>query len=265
VAAYALPALQLATLAGLDQAEFYFALQYAVALNPTLTPKQAKVSTGITRALIEQVGQKVNTQAQPVWLEERDAFEPSRFLLASVLAYRLSQLNDEQLTRFAEARSGDDSLLYMAAHALYMWDALRVDPDRFIIERSQIPARLVMVGGPAEKIFRRARVSLLQLYPTDNTRKTAQAFSEIGRVPPYYPAQLDPVIGGKNRPTLDEILKLEDPDVRRDLLYLLIGISENISFADIKPISKGVLSQVQRDDLQAALDSLTEVTKQLES
>ena len=29
-----------------------------------------------------------------------------------------------------------------------------------------------------------------------------------------------------------------DPDVRRDLLYLLIAISENVLFADIKQIGK---------------------------
>lgn len=265
VAAYALPTLQLASSAGLSVAEFYWAMQYSVALNSQLSTAQAKQSVALTQEYIKAISAQVQTKAKPIWLEERDAFEPARFLLAALLAYRLSQQADEQILRFADARDGDDSLLYMAAHALYMYDPLNIDPSRFIVERDQTPAKLIMVGGPAEKIFRKARLILLSQYPTDDTRQTAQAYSEIGRMPPYYPAPLDPVIGDDNRPTLDEILTLDDLDVRRDLLYLLVGLSENTSFSDLKRISKGSITQDQRDDLQISIEKLTEVIKQLES
>lgn len=264
VAAYALPTLQLADQSNL-RAEFYTALQYAVALNPQLSAEQARQASVLTQAYIKAISTELQTNEIPIWLEERDAFEPSRYLLAALMAYKLSQQADEQVLQFADKRDGDDSLLYMAAHALYMWDPLRIDPDRFITNRTQIPERLVMVGGPAEKIFRKARLALLSQYPTDLTRQTAQAYSPIGRIPPYYPAPLDPVIGNYSRPALNEILVLEDPDIRRDLLYLLIGFSERITFTDIKQIGKGNVTQNQRDDLETALERLVEVVKQLES
>lgn len=265
VAAYALPALQLAGQAGLPNAEFYTALQYAIALNPQLSAERASQSVTLTQAYIKAVGAQLKIDTTPVWLEERDVFEPGRFLLAALLANKLSQEADDQILRFADTRDGDDSLLYMAAHALYMWDPLSIEPNRFLVNRQQIPEKLVMVGGPAERIFRKARLVLLSQYPTDPTRQTAQAYSEIGRIPPYYPAPLDPVIGGENSPTLNEILTLKDPDVRRDLLYLLIAISENVLFADIKQIGKGILTPNQKDDLEAALVKLLDVVRQLES
>ncbi|MDA1079983.1 MAG: hypothetical protein O2840_04835, partial [bacterium] len=157
-AAYALPAIQEAGRQEISP-EFYFAERFSTEIG-NLPPQQAKQNVQVMKLLISSASELVkNPNVQ--WLEEQDPFEADRFLFMAMMADQLSKIADEQIMRFAENRDGDDSLLYMAAHALYMWDPLDIEPNKFIVERPIIPNKLLMVGGPAEKIFYRARQALM--------------------------------------------------------------------------------------------------------
>lgn len=263
IAAYALPTLQEAGRLGISP-EYYFAKRFSTEVDEALSPEQASKSVEISKQLIQGVTTLTDAPTEISWLTERDPFEDDRFLFMSIMAYQLSMVADEQISRFAESRDGDNSMLYMAAHCLYMWDPLDIDPGKFIVDRSQTPERLLMIGGPAEKIFYKARQILIGKYPT-TLRETTQSFTEIGRMPPYYPAEGDLILGDRKRPTLDEVLAIENPDVRRDLLYLLIGLSEEVDFSDLKRISKGKATNEEIEDLDAALIKFVKIVKQLES
>ncbi len=264
IGAYALPALQQAENSFLAETEFYIARAFAQNLNG-LPTEIAERNTQLLQEYISLLRCNLNLATQPIWLREANPYSDDRLKLLRSLAEILKANGSERITRFATSRDGDDSLTYMAAHALYMWDVLDVDQNQFIIERSTTPKSLLMIGGPAEKIFYEARQTLIGNYPTVSDRKATQGFSEIGRRPPYYPIENELIFGFRQQLELKDVLAIANPDVLRDTLFLLISLSEGLNFADISKIKKGKLTPDEQADLESSCIRLQKILSQLES
>jgi len=265
VAAYALPVLQMGEQQPQARTEFYIAVAFAQKLNQS-NPEQVRTNIVLIKEYISLLRAAVGVTGEPVWLEERDPFEAHRQIQIKTLAAALKEKASDRIKRFADARNGDESLEYIAAHALYMWDTHDIDPDLFITHREQPPESLLVIGGPAEKLFSEARQILTGTFPQTTSRRAAQGFTEIGRRPPYYPVEGELVFNGeKPKITFDLIKALPDADVLRDTLYLVVSLSEIVAFGDIPCIKSKNLTSDEVDDLEAACDKLQAIISQLVS
>jgi hypothetical protein len=266
VAVYALPVLQVGEQMLAAQTEFYIAQAFATKIN-NLDSKKVAANVDLLKEYISLLRRELKVRNVPAWLEEGDPFKPERTAFLSEMVKILREKGSERIIRFADSRNGDESLAYIAAHALYMWDDLEVDTELFITQRLKAPESLLVVGGPAEKLFYEARQLLLSNFPNTGKRKTAQGFTEIGRRPPYYSVDGEFLINGKDRDDigLEKITSIADPDALRDTLYLLISLTETLTFSDISRIKKGQIKPHELDDLTAACIKLQAIIAQLRS
>jgi|GEM_PF-2899497 len=266
IAVYALPVLQMGEKFLRAQTEFYVAKAFATKLNG-LDANKVQVNIALIKEYIKLFKTELSVVNSPVWLDERDPFEVQRYALIKELAKILREHGSERIIRFADSRNGDESLAYIASHALYMWDTLDVDEDKFIIERDASPQSLLMVGGPAEKLFFEARQLLLSHFPTVSTRSTVQGFTELGRRPPYYAVDSEMIVNGRNnlRIGFEEIMSIADPDALRDSLYLIISLSETLTFDDIPRVKKGQIKPQELEDMTSACNKLQKIIAQLRS
>lgn len=266
IVVYALPVLQIGEQMMAAQTEFYIAQAFATKIN-NLDQKKVAVNVDLIKEYIGLLRAELKISNVPAWLEEQDPNKPERNVFLASMVKILREKGSERLIRFADSRNGDESLAYIAAHALYMWDDLDINTELFITQRTQPPESLLIVGGPAEKLFHEARQLLLSNYPNSGKRKTAQGFTEIGRRPPYYSVDGELLINGSESLNigLDQITAIADPDALRDTLYLIVSLTETLTFNDISRIKKGQIKSQELDDLMSACTKLQTIIDQLRS
>jgi len=268
VAAYVVPVLQLSEQFPSAEIELYTATKFSARLNG-LNRTDAERNAAVIKEYFNLIQDRLRVTRSPVGLGELDPFTANRLSLLNDWTRLLKNLAPTKVLDFANRRSGDDSLRYMGAHVLYMWDRVDISPDLFITDRRKAPESLLMVGGPAEKIFYDARRTICDALPIDYTRLTDQVFTEIGRKPPYIPIADEPtILSGKkgSRISYENLVGFPDPDVRRDALYLLASLSEALTFSDVEQIrKKGIKFDWQREALAASCAILKEIIGQLES
>lgn len=263
-AAYSLPVLQMGEMQHSAQTEFYIAESFATKLNG-LNPAVTRRNTQLIQEYIKLLRLELGVNHE-VWLTEKDPFETQRTGYIKEMAKILRKNGSEKLLRFADTRNGDESLAYIAAHALYMWDPHPIDSSLFITERPNTPESLLIIGGPAEKLFYEARQLLLSHIKADTSRKTEQGFTEIGRRPTYYAVDDETILNGKKiRIDYEEIMSIPNPDVLRDTLYLVISLSDTLLFEDINRLKKGTINPYELDDLAAGCNKLNKIIAQLQS
>ena len=202
---------------------------------------------------------------------------------------------DQSIARFVEARGGQPALRYMVEHALYMRDPvdLRLEDEPFresdmqVHERQlsamacrghhpyPLPGRqegrptlidwtgekhLVMIGGPAEKIFWRMRQGLLDRIGRHQDWQSHQLWTPVGNPPTYHLQEGEPTWDDrKDRPgrvedMLQEVCQAVNPEfgtrenVLRDLLILLADAGGFTQFSVLNEVRncmvRGVLPQV---------------------
>jgi len=268
-AAYTLPGIQAGKEYPEAQVEAYVATKFAVRLN-ACNPQTVKTNAQLIQEYSALVKEKIALKTKPInWLEEQDPFEEKRKTVLVSWAQTLREKAPKEVIEFADRRNGDQSLEYMAAHSLYMWDPVDAPLNTFITRRNQPPTNLMMIGGPAEEIFCKARKAIMESYSLPGWEGwwSEQAFTPIGRKPSYIPTKQDVNIGKKDRPeiNLETIQAIGDPDVQRDLYYLVIGLTETLCFTDVKRARKDQLNPQETEDLRAACGRLEEMVRQLES
>ncbi len=195
-------------------------------------------------------------------LASRARFVPT----GDITEKRLSLLNawvkilqkDRELVDFAQARSGKDSLLYMAAHALYMRDPLPIDPSDYIVSPPEDERSVVMIGGEGEKIMWQARKRIIE--KLDGV-EPIQIFTTLGRTPPYFKKDEEPEVG-------DEVslkfLMGAIPEVYRDYAATLVIIAKSMgndamSFKEITMMSRR--NFLAQEDVQLALMYLNDFSR----
>ena len=105
-----------------------------------------------------------------------------------------------QIKQFILNRGGDNALRYMLEHLLYMRDPICLNgiPNTKLLVpgMSTIFDHIIMVGGPAEKIFWQFRQAIQKECGTHSLWKSHQFFTQIGDPPTYHVHKGEPVIDG---------------------------------------------------------------------
>jgi len=129
-----------------------------------------------------------------------------------------------ELVRFAFApgKNGLDSLAYLAAHALYMRDVLEIDQSLFLVDLPQNGNPIVMIGGDAERISLLSRQEIFKQFGVANINPPLQIFTSLGRTPPYFRKDNEPIIGEKINTSF---LLVTSPETYRDYAATLAAIT----------------------------------------
>lgn len=198
--AYCIPAIHL--LKQLPQSatiEFYIALHGVLRANPTLQPTapgladtMRELITSYTRRFHPEQSGQVTTLIDR-YISTYDTVHQLMDRLAPY-AWQLYE-KDQPLRNFADKRGGSPALRYMAEHALYMRDPLiGWNPSWLLVEAMQTDMNhIIMIGGPAEKIFFRVRQHLMEHMGCHNKWQSHQFFTPIGEPPTYHPQACEPL------------------------------------------------------------------------
>lgn len=136
---------------------------------------------------------------------------------------------DDEINCFAQKFNGFDSLRYMAAHALYMGDQLNIPDELTLLPQGNKDSRVQMIGGPAEGPFLKARQILSA--KIGSFQPPSQIFTLIGRKPPYFRADMEPIVASDTQRIIcPEFLLSTTPEVCRDYLAILAFINQDQSF-----------------------------------
>jgi hypothetical protein len=116
------------------------------------------------------------------------------------------------------------------------------NPSGFELEK------IVMIGGPAEEIFYRARqIILSQRRKIDLSFGNLQVFSKIGRVPPYYSSFKEPTIQTSIKETnVKCFLNKLDKQILSDYLRLLTFAAEEAPDGCLTRKKSGLLPEDYR-------------------
>lgn len=118
--------------------------------------------------------------------------EPSVDSLINELAESNADLasDEEPIRRFLEKRGGQNALRYMVEHSIYMRDPIDfgLDPRtvKLVPDMLMDMDYVIMVGGPAEKVFHRFRSKLVARSKTHGLWQSLQFFTCIGDIPTYH-------------------------------------------------------------------------------
>lgn len=193
--AYAIPTFRLLRdLPETTKGEIYIATEGVLRANPTLDKdavyRNEKELTALLSAYLEVVHPTLEGRVRILGdrvLPEHS--ETERFILELTEELAGHALKDESLSSFIRKRGGENALRYVAEHAVYMRDAIQPRPFKHLLVdgMEQDVDTVVMVGGPAEKIFYRARQLLVGARNIQNAVRTEQLITPIGeKRPPYH-------------------------------------------------------------------------------
>lgn len=187
--------------------------------------------------------------------------EPRVDKMLDDLAARSAAIVDEEdaIRHFLEKR-GDKALRYMVEHAVYMRDPIDfgLDPKNMKL----VPGMrmdmdcVIMVGGPAEKVFHRFRSRLASRSTQHDLWRSLQFFTCIGDTPTYHLKEGEVTWQDRNTLPADVVSALRraveniandygaKKDVVRDLLYLFLDAGGSKQF-NVGGAAKQVLSSGQ--------------------
>jgi hypothetical protein len=157
---------------------------------------------------------------------------------------------DTALRNFVDKRGGTEALRYMVEHSLYMRDPLlplKGRTDWMLVPKMRLDIdHLVMVGGPAERIFHKVRQHLCRTIGIHSNWTSYQLWTPIGD-PPTYNYQPNEPIWGRFYANVEEILGLYLTTPRasrvnliRDFLILLADASGTEDFRVAKILAREV-------------------------
>lgn len=158
---------------------------------------------------------------------------------------------------FANERNGEDSLSYMAAHALYMRDRLPIAPSLYINPLPQDKRPILMIGGDGEQTMLEVRQWIAYRL---KAKTPTIIFTSLGRKPPYFHVENEPVIG---QALSTGFLSSASPEVYRDYASVLVSIAKMIGdsaigFGDISANTSRRTDFLALDSTQLALQYLNE-------
>lgn len=105
-----------------------------------------------------------------------------------------------------------------------MRDPLLIENGAYLVTPPESGRQIIMVGGPGEKIMWKAR-QLIQKKFGFNGQQSVQLFTSLGRMPPYFRKDDEPIIGmsvGEN------FLIQAKPEIYRDYAALLVMITQSL-------------------------------------
>lgn len=193
--AYAIPTLRLLReLPETATGEIYIATEGVLRANPTLDKdavyRNEKELTALLSAYIEVIHPALEGRVRI--LRDRalpENSETDRFILELTDELAQHASSDDTLSSFVQKRGGKNALRYVTEHAVYMRDPVQSRPFEHLLVNGmeRDVDTVVMVGGPAEKIFYRARQLLVGARDVQNTARTEQLITPIGeKRPPYH-------------------------------------------------------------------------------
>ncbi len=187
--------------------------------------------------------------------------EPRVDKMLDDLAARSAAIVDEEdaIRHFLEKR-GDKALRYMVEHAVYMRDPIDFGLDPMNVKL--VPGMrmdmdcVIMVGGPAEKVFHRFRAKLASRSTQHDLWRSLQFFTCIGDTPTYHLKEGEATWQDRNILPVDVVSALRraveniandygaKKDAVRDLLYLFLDAGGSKQF-NVGGAAKQVLSSGQ--------------------
>ncbi len=160
--------------------------QYIVAFHPKLVRQKWTMECGMWL----EIADEENVEETP---------EVSRAVELLMPYAREIMSGDATISQFCRNRGGEQALRYMVEHVLYMRDPIQFSFGEFegrplpgFFQHGRSSGDVIMVGGPAEKIFYRMRQGLLERIGTHNHWRSHQFFTRIGDPPTYHPQQGEP-------------------------------------------------------------------------
>ena len=164
----------------------------------------------------------------------------------SALTKQLTEILNEipKFRSFAEKKAENGNIIgplsYMAEHALYMRDPITTDKSLFLVDTPS-QQRVCMIGGKAEEIFYAVRVALMDALRVSRQDRNNQIILNSQRIPAYYSRFNEPTLEKiPTSETFTDYLNRYDPQLKRDLIYLLLALSK----------FEGILSQPINKNLQ---------------
>lgn len=195
---YAVPVLRLASqFSKVTTIEFYFATHGVSRANGKYFGENASIMKKHLDAYIQAYHPKLVGQVRilddiPLNGETEKVIE---YLFEK--AKGISQ-SSNQIAQFIAKRGGDNALRYMVEHLLYMRDPFLIEgqPNKTMLVpgMSTEHEHVIMVGGPAEKIFYDLRQSILQKCGFHTKWKSHQIFTPIGDPPTYHVHDGEPIM-----------------------------------------------------------------------
>jgi len=216
--AYAVPVLRLASqFPQTTTIEFYFATHGVFRANGNHYFESGETMRVLLTAYITTFYPQLSSQVRI--LEDAPLKNDAREAINLLFEYaKIVVANNPQISQFITKRGGDSALMYMLEHILYMRDPILVNgrPNQILLvpEMSTNNKHVIMIGGPAEKIFYQLRQGVLELSGSHAQWKSYQFFTPLGDPPTYHTQVGEPVIGdtlpGHVRELLDYLYQLKN-------------------------------------------------------
>lgn len=179
--------------------EFYFALEGVLRVNPLderRTRQNAHMMEEIVRRYILKFHTRDYEKIRILYDQRVEKNSPIDHTLASLTEIlKAASIKDNSILRFTEKRGGEKAFRHMTEHASYMRDPLQLDGITtwwLVPTMTSDMTHILMVGGPAEKIFFYARQLLAASVGQHILWRSHQFFTPIGSPPTYHLQQGEP-------------------------------------------------------------------------
>ena len=200
--AYAVPVLRLASqMSEKTAVEFYFATHGVYRANGEYYNESLSLMRNELSWFVNKFYPKLNDRVSI--LEDIPLSDKVKDLITVLfpLARKVIDVNSS-IKQFVLNRGGDNALLYMLEHLLYMRDPILVDGKvntELLVPQMAIDSRhVIMIGGPAEKVFWKFRQEMLNVCGSHTEWKSYQFFTQIGDPPTYHVHSGEPVMDGSS-------------------------------------------------------------------
>lgn len=197
--AYAVPVLRLASqLSEMTTVEFYFATHGVFRANGVFYAesllRMRNELSWFVRTYYPQLLSRVRIlEDAPLSAETKQVLD-----VLFISAKRVAE-NNLQIKQFVLNRGGENAIRYMLEHLLYMRDPIMVEdkPNKKLLvpEMTTDQNHVIMVGGPAEKVFWQFRQAMLNECGSHTQWESHQFFTPIGDPPTYHAYSEEPIYG----------------------------------------------------------------------
>lgn len=202
--AYPVPVMRLAKQLGNPEINLYIAKHGVERANQS----SFQLSCSLVKRILENYV-KDFYQIELEVLVDRNTTEVIDKTIKSLLEYAIPIYEkDCRIRAFVDKRGGVSSLQYMVEHILYMRDPIDISitEESLLIERMSFShEHIIMIGGPAEKIFYQLRQQMLEKVGFHKKWKSHQLFTPIGNPPTYHQYEDEPVFGYDLPKNVDEL------------------------------------------------------------
>lgn len=240
--------------------------QYSNAMGQIYTADQGAIRLGIEKTIVEKnvtllrefTNAFISTmfpeiESKIIISEEKKSCGPDIQAIREQFITRCIEIlqiqNDPQIINFARNRANANEsspLRYMVEHSLYARDTLfnttSYMNDIYLVENPKgfENSRIVMIGGPAEKIFYKTRQAIIKVLGALCEQKNIQLFTDIGRLPPYYRKYEETIVGNQIKEDyVADFIEGINRELQYDYLILIIACAQAPDFTIIKRRKSG--------------------------